>query len=260
MLDPIPTSLTKQYLNDLVSLFTVIVNASLSAGIVPQQFKQAHVTPLFKKPGLDSNNMKNFRPASNLPFISNILEKVVLTLLRNHLSSNNLLEICQSAYMKDHSTETAMLRVLDGLLVSADEGLVSLVAVLDLSATFDTLDHTILLQKLKMTYGGRDTVLDCFASYLSERFQSVIVDGVVSASRPLVYGVPQGSVLGPALFTLYSQPQSDVISVHDCDYLKYAVDTELSKDASPYQVDSVQSCIQTSSGDVLIWLNSNKRK
>ena len=75
MLDPIRTSLTKQSLNDLVSLIKVIVNASLSAGIVPQQFKQALVTPLLKKPGLDSNDMKNFRHVSNLPFILKILEK-----------------------------------------------------------------------------------------------------------------------------------------------------------------------------------------
>ncbi|WP_419600785.1 reverse transcriptase domain-containing protein [Thiolapillus sp.] len=82
----------------------------------------------------------------------------------------------------------------------------------------------------------------------------------MSASRPLVYGVPQGSVLGPVLFTLYSQPLSDVISDHDCDYHKYADDTELSKGASPDQFDSVQSCIQTCIGDVLIWMNSNKLK
>ena len=93
-----------------------------------------------------------------------------LTPLTNHLSSNNLLEICQSAYRKDHSTETAVLSVLDGLLVSADERLVSLVALLDLSAAFDMPDHTILQQRLETTYGVRGTVLDWFASYLSELF------------------------------------------------------------------------------------------
>ena len=102
-----------------------------------------------------------------------------------------------------------MLSVLDGLLVSADERLVSLVALLDLSAAFDTLDHTILLQRLETTYGVRGTVLDRFAPHLSERFQSLIVDDVVSAYRPLVNGLPQGSVLGPVLFTLYPQPLSD---------------------------------------------------
>ena len=110
MLDPIPISLTKQRLDDLVSLIMFIVNASLSTGIVPPQFKQAIVTPLLKKPGLDINDMKNFRPVSNLSFISKILEKVVLIQLKKHLSGNNLLEIFQSAYRQNHSTEKAALR------------------------------------------------------------------------------------------------------------------------------------------------------
>ena len=104
--------------------------------------------------------MKNFILVSNLPFISKILEKMVLTQLRNHLSSNNLLEICQSAYRKDHSTETAVLSVFDGLLVNADERLVSLLVLLDLSAAFDTLDHAILLQRLETSYCVRGTVPD----------------------------------------------------------------------------------------------------
>ena len=162
--------------------------------------------------------MKNFRPVSNLSFISKILEKVVLIQLKNHLSGNNLLEIFQSTYRQNHSSEIAVFSVLDSLLGSADERLVSLVALLDLSAAFDTLDHPILLKRLETTFDVRGTVLDWFVSYLSGRFQSVIVDSVVSASRPLVYGVPQDSVLRPILFTLYSQPLSDVISVHNCDY------------------------------------------
>ena len=151
MLDPIPTSLTKQCLHDFASLITFIVNTSLSTGIVPPKFKQAIVTPLLKKPGLDTNYMKNFRPVSNLSFISKILEKVVLNQLKNHLSGNNL-EIFQSVYRQNHSTETAVLSVLDGLLGSADERLVSLVALLDLSAAFDTLDHPILLKRLETTF------------------------------------------------------------------------------------------------------------
>ena len=91
--------------------------------------------------------MRNFRPVSNLSFISESLEKVVLIQLKNHLSGNNLLEIFQSAYKQNHSTETAVLSVLDDLLCSADERLVSLVALLDLSAAFDTLDHPILLKQ-----------------------------------------------------------------------------------------------------------------
>ena len=155
------------------------------------------------------------------------------------MSGNNLREIFQSAYKQNHSTEVAVLSVLDSLLGSAKKRLVYLVALLDLSAVFDTLDHSIVLKRLETTYGVRDTVLDWFVSYLSGRSQTVIVHGVVPASRHFVYGVPQGSVLGPVLFTLYSQPLSDVISVHNCDYYKYTDDTELSKRAPPYQFASV---------------------
>ena len=260
ILDPIPTNLTKECLRDLVPLITAIVNSSLSTGIVPPQFKQAIVKPLLKKPGLDVNVFGNFRPVSNLPFISKVLEKIVLKQLQNHLSSNNLIDKYQSAYKKGHSVETAVLSVLDGLLGKCDERLVSITALLDLSAAFDTLDHSILLQRLQISFGISGTVLAWFTSYVHDRFQRVVLDGAESSPSPLLYGVPQGSVLGPVLFSLYSQPLSDVISVHACDYHKYADDTELSKSAPADEfhtaVLSVQNCVH----DVLLWMDSNKLK
>ena len=98
--------------------------------------------------------MNNFRPVSNLPFISKILEKIVLLQLQKHLVYNDLLEVCQSAYRRDHSTETAVLSVLGGLLVKADERRVSLIALLDISAAFNTLDHSILLKRLGVIFWG----------------------------------------------------------------------------------------------------------
>ena len=146
MLDLIPTSLMKQCLNDLVPLVTAIINASLSTGTVPKQFKQAVVISLLKKPGLDTNDLKHFRPVSNLPFISKVLEKIVMRPHQKHLSYNSFLEVHQSAYRKDHSTETAVLSVLDCLSVKADARLVSLIALLDLSAAFDTFNHSFFLR------------------------------------------------------------------------------------------------------------------
>ena len=260
MLDPIPTSLTKECLSDLLPLITRIVNSSLGSGVVPPQFKQAVVTPMLKKPGLDPNDLKNFRPVSNLPFISKILEKVVLTQLQKHLSENDLLEIRQSAYRKNHSTETALLSVVDGLLRNADDRLVSVLALLDISAAFDTLDHPILLQRLETTFGISGTVLHWFASYLEGLEQSVKVDNVLSSPSPLQFGVPQGSVLGPILFTLYSQPLPDLICRHESDYHKYADDTQLSKGAPPDQFQSLLCDIQTCIESLVGWMYSNKLK
>ena len=148
---------------------------------------EAVVVPLLKKHGLECNNLKNFQSVSNLPFISKLLERVVLHQLQQHLFDNNLLEINQSVYRKGHSVETAALSVMDSLLTNSDEKLVSLIALLDLSAAFDTLDHSILLRCLEITFGISGNVLKWFCSYVSQRFQSVIVNGSTSNPHPLLY-------------------------------------------------------------------------
>ena len=258
MLDPFPTSLVKEHSSNLVPIITLIINKSLSSGIVPPQFKTAHITPVIKKPGLDQNVLKNYRPISNLSFISKLLEIVFLIQLQEHLQNNNLVELHQSAYRKGHSVETAVLSVMDCLLSKADEKLVSLVALLDLSAAFDTLDHSILTERLDATFGVRGIVLDWFDSYVSERFQSVSVNKLLSDPSPLLYGVPQGSVLGPVLFTLYSQPLSEILLSYNCQFYKYADDTEISHCSLPNNFKASKLCVQNCIKAVMGRMDSNK--
>ena len=260
LLDPLPTSLLKQYIDDIIPLITDIINVSLSTGIVPHQFKDAVVIPLLKKKTLDHDVLKNYRPVSNLPFLSKVLERVVLVQLQDHLSANNLTETYQSAYRSGHSTETAVLCVTNSLLQQSDIHNVSAVGLLDLSAAFDTIDHAILLKRLELTFGISDIALKWFTSYLSDRKQSVLIEGVMSDATPLLYGVPQGSVLGPVLFTLYSQPLSDVISNNDLQFHKYADDTELSSHSDPENFSNAISDLAECTNDVLKWMNNNKLK
>ena len=145
-------------------------------------------------------------------------------------------------------------------LIKSDQKLVSVLALLDLSAAFDTLDHAILLRRTESTFGISEVALSWFESYLSDGTQSVMVEGLKSTPIPLVFGVPQGSVLGPVLFSLYSQPLPDVISYHSCDYHKYADDTEISDSAPPSDFTSAQSNIQSCISDTLPWMRSNKLK
>ena len=133
-------------------------------------------------------------------------------------------------------------------------------ALLDLRTASDTLDHPILLQKLETTFGISGTVLHWFASYSEGHEQSVMVDNVLSSPSNLQFRVPQGSVLGPILFTLYSQPLSDLICRHKCDYHKYTDDTQLSKGAPPNQFQSLLCDIQTCTKSLVDWMYSNKLK
>ena len=110
-LDPIPTPLLLEILDCLLPSLTALINSSLSSGLFPQVFKSAVIFPLLKKPSLDPNELKNFRPISNLPFISKIIEKLVLVQISHYLSANNLLNQFQSAYRPGHSTETALLKI-----------------------------------------------------------------------------------------------------------------------------------------------------
>ena len=135
----------------------------------------------------------------------------------SHISfNNNLSEVLQSAYKPYHSTETALLKVLTDILHFIDQKKVCLISLLDLSAAFDTIDHDILITRLNGTFGISGTALCWLTSYLKDRYQRVKVGNSFSEEAILKFGVPQGSVLGPILFTMYTQPLAIILKIMIC--------------------------------------------
>ena len=153
-LDPLPTGLVKDCIDVLVTPIVSIVNLLLSEGCFLTHFKSALVSPLLKKPTLNRDDMKNYQPVSNLSFLSKILEKVVASRLNSHIHSSYTSNDYQSAYRKFHSTKTALLKIHNDILSSMDDGRVTSLTLLDLSAAFDTIDHTILCEKTRQLVWG----------------------------------------------------------------------------------------------------------
>jgi len=244
-LDPIPTSVLKQSLDILLPVITKLINSSLSSGIVPRSFKHALVKPLLKKSTLDTEELKNYRPISNIPFIAKVLEKVVANRLCTYMTENNLQEIYQSAYKPNHSTETALLRVCNDILLKLDTKQCTILVLLDLSAAFDTIDHTILLQRLAETLGIKKNALAWFDSYLHNRSNAICIDTKFSEQSDIQYGVPQGSVLGPILFTIYMMPLANVLKSFGISYHFYADDTQIYLSFDPSDPSSLHNTLNT---------------
>ena len=173
--------------------------------------KGARVNPVLKKSTLPKEELNSYRPVSNLSFISKILENVVANRLRSHIYKNGLSNLSQSAYKQFRSTETALLKVHNDINLNIDNGKVTALTLLDLSVAFDTIDHNIPITRLSTWYGISGTALSWFTSYLTDRQQAIKIDNCFSDMLPTSCGVPQGYVLGPLLFTLYTTPLSSVI-------------------------------------------------
>ena len=216
-LDPIPVSLVLDCIGVLLTPIANIVNYSLQEGSFPSCFKTAHVTPLLKKAGLDRNILRICRPVSNLSYISKLIEKAVTRQINEHIAREGLSKENQSAYRVFHSNEMALLKVQNDIATSMDKGTAVGLVLLDLSAAFDTIDHTILFSCLQHWYGSVGVVLKWVQSYLFSRKQRIKID--ISDAFQLPYGVPQGSVLGPLLFyPIYNPSQFSHFEIQ-CDPL-----------------------------------------
>ena len=183
-LDPFPTKLLMSHLSSIINIILRIVNLCFSSGDFPASCKSAIISPLIKKQGPDSEILKNYRPVTNLSFVSKIIEKAI-------------------AYKTDHSCETALLRVYNDIVTTIGKGNGAMLVLLDLSAAFDTIDHDNLFCILEKYVGICGNALKLSKSYVSNRTQRVQIDNVLSDFANIICGVPQGSVLGPLIFFVF---------------------------------------------------------
>ena len=228
-----------------------------------QEAKQ-HINMVLWQRILNSNSdpdvLKNYRPVSNLAFISKIIEKVVAARLIEHLSSNGLKDQYQSAYRKGHSTETALICVHNDIVSAVDKGCGVCLILLDLSAAFNTVDHTILCTFQENHNGLGGHALDFFKSFLADRTQCISVKGVMSEMNRLIYGVPQGSVLGPIEFCIYTLPLSAILKHYKIDYHIYADDTQIYCSFDTESLDEVLGSLDNCISDIRSWMITNKLK
>ena len=246
-LDFVPTSLIKSCHTVFSELIAQLANLSFSLGFFPSKYKSALISPLLKKPGLDESNPANYRPISNLNNISKILERLFLSRLQSHLCTSSNFSPFQSAYRRHYSTETALLHTLNDVYCAADAGKPTVLVSLDLSAAFDTIDHLTLLHRLQSSFGISGTVLSWLHSYISGRSQSVRVGSASSSSVSISAGVPQGSVLGPMLFSCYISPIASIVSSYNLGLQQYADDTQvylaLTATTITYQLTTLSNCL-----------------
>lgn len=255
--DPWPTWMLKRHATTLAPVITHIANISMAAGLFPEEWRHAIIRPLLKKPSLDQKQLKNYRPVANLPFLSKLIERVVALQLRSYLDENNLLPVYQSAYRTGHSVETALTRVQNDILLSLDAQQHVILVLLDQSAAFDTISHDILLQRLQHRFGLTCTVLKWIETYLTDRTQAVFVNGETSSTAPMQHGVPQGSVLGPLLFTMYTSPLVDIVSSHNLHMHLYADDTQIYVAFAPTDSNRAVASMERCLADVENWMAAN---
>ena len=216
-IDPIPTKILKRVLPSVIGPITSIVSNSITTGIFAHSWKTAIVHPILKEAGL-ALQLSNFRPVSNLSFLSHVVECPVLKQFNKHCKDHDLIPYYQSAYRVYYTCETAIVKIVNDILSAMENQRVTTLMAVDLSATFDTVDHSILISVLRERFGITEMELSWFESYLHLRYCKVSVGTTYSKNRELVCSVPQGSCAGPILYMVYASTIESVVVYQTSDH------------------------------------------
>jgi hypothetical protein len=254
--DFVPTSLFKACSITFSAIIANLANLSFQTGILAA-FKRAQIMPLIKRHGLNQSDPSSYRPISNLNPISKIIERLALSRLTSHINSSSTNDCLQSAYKRDHSTETALLKLTDDAFHAMDTKESTILVALDQSAAFDCIDYAVLLSRLHSMFGVSGLALNWFQSYLQSRTSYVKFGSQKSATMEYKIGVPQGSALGPALFSLYIAPLANVVRSFTVNHHQYADDTQLYLAAKCSNNSSQLSLIEGCTTAVHNWLAHN---
>ena len=249
--DGISTKILKKSSEALLPILVHIFNLSITNGVFPTELKRAKVTPIFKKG--DPELLINYRPISVLPALSKILEKLVHNRLSSFLDKHNILYEKQFGFRPNHNTVSAVTYLTNEIIEQYENGQATLGVFIDLQKAFDTINHSILIDKLE-SYGIRGVALQWFRSYLRDRDQYVSCLGAESEAGTIACGVPQGSILGPLLFNIYIN-DIDHFST-GCSKILYADDTSLFLSGS--DLDSLFNVMNIELEKLSAWLVSNK--
>ena len=256
-LDPINVSKLGEAYEFAAPAVGAIINSSFDEGHFVATEKRGLIRPYLKKIGLDVNDLSNYRPVTNLTHLSKIIERVMIDRLVPFFEEVGVVPRYQSAYRKLHSTETALCKIHDDLVSNTCHGKASILVLLDLSVAFNTVDHQLLLSDF-CDCGVEGTALSLLESYLENREQCVAIGESRSEATARQYGVPQGSVLGPVLFTVYTGALAFPLEAHGVSYHFFAGDTQLCIRVE--DIDEAKHRLSSLMSDLKIWMARRKLK
>ena len=265
--DPIPTMLLTEILPSVIDFITPIVNQSLQEGDMPDNTKESLIKSLCKKANLDLPD-KKFWPVCNPSFISKLIEKCAASNIVTYAEEKNLMDLNQSAYHQHFNTETSVLRICAYILKAMDKQGITCLILLDLLAAFDTNDYEILLRRLEKRFSIKGNANKWIESYLTNWYQCVIIgdvkiNGATIGPIRVTQGIPQGLVLGPILFILYTSSLGDLCRSHGLSYQLFADDQKIYILFKPGKIGMQSQCIshlEACIEDTRSWININLLK